>query len=66
MRNSLLMRSALVAGVSAVALASAGSAMAQAGAAPVMIEELVVTAEKREASLQDGPVTIPLRMVAER
>ncbi len=58
MRNSLLMRSALVAGVSAVALASAGSAMAQAGAAPVMIEELVVTAEKREASLQDVPVAI--------
>lgn len=58
MRNSLLMRSALVAGVSAVALASAGSAMAQAGAAPFMIEELVVTAEKREASLQDVPVAI--------
>ncbi|CAN5496087.1 TonB-dependent receptor [soil metagenome] len=58
MRNSLLMRSALVASVSAVALACASSAMAQAGAAPVQIEELVVTAEKREASLQDVPVSI--------
>ncbi|MDO9246548.1 MAG: TonB-dependent receptor plug domain-containing protein, partial [Phenylobacterium sp.] len=32
--------------------------MAQAGAPPDMIEELVVTAEKREASLQDVPVAI--------
>ncbi|MDO8380545.1 MAG: TonB-dependent receptor plug domain-containing protein, partial [Phenylobacterium sp.] len=32
--------------------------MAQAGAPPIMIEELVVTAEKREASLQDVPVAM--------
>jgi iron complex outermembrane receptor protein len=47
------MRSLLAVGASAVALAAAAPALAQ-----TEIEELVVTAEKREQSLQDVPVAV--------
>ncbi len=56
----LRFRSALVMGVSAAALAAISApALAQdTGSSAYMIEELVVTAEKREQSLQDVPVAI--------
>ena len=58
MSHTQPLRGALAVGVSAIALAAAASpALAQAGAANE-IEELVVTAEKREQSLQDVPVAI--------
>jgi iron complex outermembrane receptor protein len=54
MSNTSHLRSLLAAGVSAVSLAAvAGPALAQ-----TEIEELVVTAEKREQSLQDVPVAV--------
>ncbi|MDB5453315.1 MAG: TonB-dependent receptor [Caulobacteraceae bacterium] len=58
MSKSLHLRSLLVVGASAVALtAVAQPALAQANSGN-MIEELVVTAEKREQSLQDVPVAV--------
>jgi iron complex outermembrane receptor protein len=62
MSKSLHLRSLLAVGASAVALTTvAQPALAQAaagaGAGPT-IEELVVTAEKREQSLQDVPVAV--------
>ncbi|MDP1617269.1 TonB-dependent receptor [Phenylobacterium sp.] len=53
------LRRSLVATVSLAAfVASAGSALAQAQAEPYMIQELVITAEKREQALQDVPVAV--------
>ncbi|MET0272077.1 MAG: TonB-dependent receptor [Phenylobacterium sp.] len=58
MSKSLHLRSLLIVGASAVALSAvAQPAFAQADSGN-MIEELVVTAEKREQSLQDVPVAI--------
>lgn len=57
MLKTLHLRSLLVVGASAAALAAMSSpAFAQGGT--TTIEELVVTAEKREQSLQDVPVAI--------
>jgi iron complex outermembrane receptor protein len=64
--NSLRLRTALAMSASALALSAiAAPAFAQAPAAPAAapaddftIEELVVTAEKREQSLQDVPVAV--------
>jgi iron complex outermembrane recepter protein len=61
-RTPAPMRAFLVAGVSAAALtAMAQPAFAQAAAeddSASMVEELVITAEKREQSLQDVPVAV--------
>ena len=58
MSKTLHLRSLLAVGASAAALTAMSSpAFAQAGATTT-IEELVVTAEKREQSLQDVPVAI--------
>ena len=58
--NSLRLRSALAVGVSALALsAMSAPAFAQAkDSSDFEIEELVVTAEKREQALQDVPVAV--------
>ena len=60
MPSILRLRSALIMGVSVAALgALSAPALAQeAAGSSNMIEELVVTAEKREQSLQDVPVAI--------
>ena len=63
MSNSLRMRSYLAMGVSAIAIAAvAAPAFAQtAPAAPAkgnVIEELVVTAQKREEAIQDVPIAV--------
>jgi len=58
-RTSAPLRALLVAGVSAAALSAlAQPAFAQADAGEATLEELVVTAEKREQSLQDVPVAV--------
>lgn len=58
-RKSVPMRALLVAGASFAALAAAAQpALAQAGDEGATLEELVVTAEKREQSLQDVPVAV--------
>lgn len=54
MLNTLHLRSWLVVGASAAAL----SAMAQPAAAQSVIQELVVTAQRREQALQDVPVAV--------
>ena len=54
MSKSLHLRSLLVAGASAAAL----TAMAPPALAQTVIEELVVTAQRREESLQDVPVAV--------
>jgi iron complex outermembrane receptor protein len=51
-------RAALLLGASFAALTAVTPAMAQDAAAANTIEELVVTAEKREQSLQDVPVAV--------
>ena len=53
-----LKHSLLMSGACMVAMASATGAQAQQGQSTNTIEELVVTAEKREQSLQDVPVAI--------
>lgn len=53
LKHSLLMSGAFV-----VAMVGATGAQAQQGQSNNTIEELVVTAEKREQSLQDVPVAI--------
>ena len=60
MLSNLRLRSALLVGASVAAVGALSSpAMAQSAAASSnLIEELVVTAEKREQSLQDVPVAI--------
>lgn len=58
MLNTLRPRGAVAMGASAIALAAAAPAVAQTASQPVMIQELVVTAEKREQSLQDVPVAV--------
>ncbi|MDZ4375149.1 MAG: TonB-dependent receptor [Phenylobacterium sp.] len=55
-RKNPPVRAILVAGASLAAIAAAHPAFAQEGAAT--LEELVVTAEKREQSLQDIPVAV--------
>lgn len=63
MSQSIAPRGVLAAGVSALALAAlAQPALAQDAAPPAaqgaLLEELVITAEKREQSLQDVPVAV--------
>ena len=59
MQDTRTLRSWLAVGVCAAAITGvAMPALAQADAPVNMIEELVVTAEKREQSLQDVPVAI--------
>ncbi len=55
MRDILRLRSLFVMGASAAAMAAATPALAQQA---VMLEELVVTAERRDQSLQDVPVAV--------
>ena len=58
-RNTAPLRALLAAGVSALAFAAvAQPALAQAADDGNVLEELVVTAEKREQSLQDVPVAV--------
>lgn len=69
-RNPAPVRALLVAGVSFAALAAAAQpALAQTAAASSndnVVEELVVTAEKREQSLQDVPVAVSAYTSAKR
>ncbi|MGA0607880.1 TonB-dependent receptor [Phenylobacterium sp. VNQ135] len=59
MSRSAHVRSLLAASASALTLAAvAGPALAQDAAAGATLDELVVTAEKREQSLQDVPVAV--------
>ncbi|RAK58818.1 TonB-dependent receptor [Phenylobacterium hankyongense] len=60
MSNTLHLRSLLVAGASAAALVTAAPAVAQTPARTSgnVIEELVVTAQKREEAIQDVPIAV--------
>jgi len=58
MSNTLHLRSLLIVGASAIALSTLTSTAHAQTAGATTIEELVVTAEKREQSLQDVPVAI--------
>ena len=58
MRNDLRLRSALALGASAIAITAAAPAFAQSKADPNTVTEVVVTAEKREQSIQHVPVAI--------
>lgn len=55
MTNTLRLRSLFIMGVSTAAIAAATPALAQQA---TMLEELVVTAERRDQSLQDVPVAV--------
>ena len=55
MQKTLRLRSLFVMGVSTAAIAAATPALAQQA---TMLEELVVTAERRDQSLQDVPVAV--------
>ncbi|MCR5878776.1 TonB-dependent receptor plug domain-containing protein [Phenylobacterium sp. J367] len=58
-KTTLRLRSLLAVGASAVALASfAQPVLAQEAGGAIELEELVITAEKREQSLQDVPVAV--------
>ena len=52
------MQAGLLAGVSAAALFCAAGAHAQAADEPTTVEDIVVTAQKREQSLQSVPVAV--------
>ena len=54
------MQAGLLAGVSAAALFCAAGAHAQAADEPTTVEDIVVTAQKREQSLQSVPVAVTL------
>lgn len=59
MRNTdKIMRQALALTAAAAALLSAGGAWAQDNSPDTMVEELVVTAEKREVNLQEVPASV--------
>lgn len=62
MSNTLRLRSYLAMGASALAIAAVATpSLAQTAAAPArgsMIEELVVTAQKREEAIQDVPIAV--------
>ncbi|MFV3129055.1 TonB-dependent receptor [Niveispirillum sp. KHB5.9] len=51
-------RQALACGTSAAILLSAGAALAQEAAGPAVLEEIIVTAQRRSERLQDVPVTV--------
>ena len=51
-------RTVLITGAAAAALLAASPAFAQAGAEAVSLEEIVVTAQKREERLQDVPLAV--------
>ncbi len=55
MTNILRLRSLFIMGASTAAIAAATPALAQQA---TMLEELVVTAERRDQSLQDVPVAV--------
>ncbi|MEO8115961.1 MAG: TonB-dependent receptor plug domain-containing protein, partial [Phenylobacterium sp.] len=59
MSNTLHLRSLLIAGASVAALVAAGTpAQAQTATGGSVIEELVVTAQKKEEGLQDVPIAV--------
>jgi iron complex outermembrane receptor protein len=66
MRTDLRLRSALALGASAIALAAAAPAFAQSKGPDNTTAEVVVTAEKREQSIQHVPVAITAFTAAKR